>query len=254
MPRLPKVRTLLFDIETMANLGYIWGKYEQNVISFEKEWYILSFAYKWLGERTTHSLALPDFKGYKKDKKNDKKLCKELWKLFDEADVLISHNGDKFDIKKSQAKFAEHGFSPPSPFKSIDTLKIARKYFKFTSNKLDDLGNTLGLGGKVQTDGWDLWKGCAVDDNKSSWAKMKLYNKRDISLLEDVYMELRPWMTNHPNYNVYSETTDRCPVCGEKALRPRGYAYTRVSRSKRYSCNNCGAWSQQLLSGRGVIR
>jgi DNA polymerase elongation subunit (family B) len=252
MPDLPKV--LVFDIETMANLAYVWGKYEQNVISFEKEWYMLTFAYKWLGEKKSYVKALPDYKGYKNDKTNDKRLCKELWELFDEADVLISHNGDAFDIKKAQARFAFHGFSPPKPFKSIDTLKVARRYFKFTSNKLDDLGHTLGLGGKIETGGWELWKGCAVDDDPKAWKKMKLYNKRDITLLEDVYMELRPWMNNHPNYNIYMDTQYNCPVCHSDNLHKRGFAPTRASKQQRYVCLDCGTWSQAPVSGRGVVR
>lgn len=254
MSDLPKIRTLVFDIETMANLAYVWGKYEQNVISFEHDWYMLTFAYKWLGEKKIHVRALPDYKNYKKDKKDDKALCKELWDLFDEADVVIGHNGDAFDIKKAQARFVQHGFQPPAPFKTVDTLKVARKYFKFTSNKLDDLGDYLKVGRKVQTGGWELWKGCAIDDKKSSWNKMRRYNKQDIKLLEDVYMALRPWMVNHPNFNVVSGTKDNCPVCGVANLSKRGFYVTRTTRHQRFRCSGCGAWSSQPLSGRSVVR
>ncbi len=235
----PKI--LLFDIETMANKAYVWGKYEQNVLSFDTHWYMLCFAYKWLDQKIPHIYALPDFKGYKRDKLNDKKLCIKLWELFNQADIIIGHNSDSFDIKRANARFAYHKLKPPKPYKSVDTLKIARKYFKFESNKLDDLGDHFNLGRKVTHTGWDLWLGCAVRDEKKSWDKMKEYNKQDIRLLEKVYLELRPWMDNHPNHNLYADLINVCPVCGGKLIR-RGYRYTRVAKRQQFKCSKCGAW------------
>lgn len=171
-------KILLFDIETSPNLGYVWGKWEQDVVSFKEYWYIICFSYKWLNEKETHVVALPDFKTYKKDKTDDAELCKKLWELFNEADVIIAHNGDQFDIKKSNARFIKHHFDPPSFYKTIDTKKVAKKYFKFDSNKLDDLGDYFKIGRKLQTGGFNLWLGCLSNDKKS-WNIMKEYNKQD---------------------------------------------------------------------------
>jgi hypothetical protein len=234
-------KILLFDLETTPNLGYIWGKYEQDVLEFTRDWYILTFAYKWLGEKTTHAYALTDFKTYKKEPENDRELVQKLWTLFDEADIIIAHNGDEFDIKKAQAKFVQHQLPPPTPFKTIDTKKIAKRYFKFDSNKLDDLGGYLNLGHKIQTGGFELWKGC-MKGEKKAWKKMVRYNKQDVVLLEKVYLTLRPWTDNHPNLNLLNETQG-CPVCGGTHLQRRGYRLTRSSKFIRYQCQDCGAWS-----------
>ena len=129
-----KSRVLLFDIENSPNIGYVWGKFEQDVIDFQKEWYMLSFAYKWLGDKTVKAFSLPDFKSYKKDKTDDKELLKELWKLLDEADVVVGHNSNSFDIRKTNARFIANGFTKPSPYKTVDTLREARKTFFFNSN------------------------------------------------------------------------------------------------------------------------
>lgn len=246
------MKTLIYDIETMANLGWVWGKWEQDVIQFKEQWYMLSFAYKWLGEHSVSSYALPDFKGYKKNKKNDKKLCQKLWELFDEADVVVAHNGVAFDTKKSQAKFLEHGFPPPTPFQQIDTKKVARKYFKFESNKLDELGRGLKVGGKLTHTGFNLWLGCAERDEKKSWKKMVEYNKRDVQLLEDVYLKMRPWISNPPNINIFNGTSNCCPHCGKNNLQRRGFAVTRVAKHQRFQCQSCGAWSQKPING--IIR
>lgn len=235
----PKI--LLYDIETAPNLGYIWGKYEQDVLEFEREWYILTFAYKWLGEKTVHAFSLPDFPRYKRDREDDKHLVTELWKLMDEADVVIGHNSDEFDNKKAYARFIAHGMNPPRPFKMVDTKKAAKKYFNFNSNKLDDLGNYFGLGRKIQTGGFDLWKRCMQGD-PAAWKKMVDYNKQDVALLEKVYYKLRPWTENHVNLNLYNEDVHACPKCSSGKIQRRGFRYGKTGRRRQYQCTNCGGW------------
>lgn len=240
-------KILLYDIETMSNLAYVWGKYEQNVISYEKEWYMLSFAYKWLGEKQTHVLSLPDFKGYTKNKTNDKALVAELWKLFDEADIVIAHNGNSFDQKKANAKFVEHGMKPPSPYKQIDTKLVARRYFNFNSNKLDDLARLFGFGRKLDTGGFDTWLGCASGDMKA-WRKMCFYNKHDVVLLEKIYLKMRGWMTNHPHVGVLSDDKEVCPNCNAKALQKRGFGIRgNLTKVQRFQCTACGGWTQKTI-------
>ncbi len=240
-------RILFFDIETMANKAFVWGKYEQNVIQYDKEWYMLSFAYKWLGEKQTNVVALPDFKVYKKDKEDDFYLIEELWRLFDQAEVVVAHNGKSFDVKKTYAKFIEHGLPPPSPVRVVDTKLVAKRYFMFNSNKLDDVGNLLGLGRKIDTGGFDLWLGCAGGDLKS-WAKMKKYNKQDVVLLEKVYLKMLPFMVDHPNLSVLDDKRGACANCGEETLQKRGFGIKGQTRVQRYQCQTCGAWCQKSIS------
>lgn len=238
-----KTRILLWDIETAPNLGYVWGKWEQNVIEFKSNWYILCVAAKWLDEKRVVTHSLPDFRGlYKLDKEDDSMLVGALWKLLDKADVVIAHNGDSFDIKKANARFAIHGMEPPSPYRSIDTRKLAKRYFKFDSNKLDDLGEILNLGRKLPTGGFKTWKGCMQGDRKS-WKKMIEYNKQDVLLLEKVYLALRPWMVNHPNINILDGRLDACPTCGSGEIQKRGWYFTTVSKKQRYQCQSCGRWA-----------
>jgi DNA polymerase elongation subunit (family B) len=229
-------RILLFDLETSPNLGYTWGKWETNVIAFTQESYLLCYAYKWYEETNTKVVALPDFDSYKKDKTNDKELVQKLHQLFNEADVIIAHNGDKFDIKYANGRFLYHGLEPPTAYKTVDTLKIARSKFKLNSNKLDDLGKLLNVGKKVETGGFDLWLGCMAGDEKS-WYRMKKYNKQDVELLEQVYLRLRAWVTNHPNLNIINGTTLQCPTCQSEKLWKIGIQ----SGKQRYRCQECRA-------------
>jgi hypothetical protein len=236
-------KILLYDIETSPSMGYYFELYrEGNIVWNEKSWYMLSFAYKWLGEEKTNVVSLPMFKSYSKNREDDKELVAELWKLFDEADVVIAHNGNSFDQKKTNARFIYHNMQPPSPYKEIDTKLVAKRYFKFDSNKLTDLGKYLGLGQKLSTGGFELWQKCMAGD-PDAWKLMCKYNKQDVVLLEQVYLKLRPWMTNHPNMNIISGAIHNCPNCNSSDIQGRGFTYTRVSKRQRYWCKSCGAWS-----------
>jgi uncharacterized protein YprB with RNaseH-like and TPR domain len=233
------IKVLLFDIETAPNLGYIWGKWEQNVIENVSDWYILSFAYKWLGEKNVKHYSLPDFKPYSKQKENDSELCRKLHELISEADVVVAHNGDEFDLKKANARFLLHGLKPPTPYKTIDTLKVARRHFQFDSNKLDDLAKYLGLGRKLPHTGFHLWKGCMAGDLKS-WRTMIKYNMNDVILLEKVYTKLLPWIT----FPIVRPENGKCRNCESRRLQKRGLSAIKAGWRQRYQCQDCGAWSR----------
>lgn len=250
-PRKPRI--LLYDIETQANLAYVWQKYETNIIAYHRHWFMLSFAYKWLGEDKTHVKALPDYPEYKKNMHDDKRLVSDLWKLFDEADVVIAHNGRQFDIKKTNARFIKHQMPPPSPYKIIDTREVAKSYFKFDSNSLDDLGDYLGVGRKIKiVGGFQLWIDCEKGD-PTAWNNMKKYNKQDVALLERVYNAMLPYMSNHPNIALMSGNTVACPNCGSFKVTKQGFKYTRVTKSQQYKCQSCGSWHSAPLKG-GQVR
>ena len=234
------LKTLLLDIECTPNLSYTWGKYEQDVIEFAKEWYLLSFSVKWLGSSKVEVFTLADFAEFDRSKDSDKELCKKLWKYLDEADLICGHNLDKFDARKINARFAVNGLTPPAPYKTIDTLKIAKKHFAFNSNKLNDLGITLGLGKKAETGGFQLWKDCMAGDKKA-FKKMAEYNKQDVVLLEKVYLKIRPWASTHPS--VLTDSAHKCLMCGSTDVQYRGYNFSKMGKSKRWQCNSCGGWS-----------
>jgi len=240
----PKV--LLYDLETGPNLGYVWGKWEQNVIEFAQEWELLCFAFKWLGKNAITA--------YAQDTMTEEELVGQLHELIDEADVVIAHNGDRFDQRMANAKFIEFGMDPPSPYRSIDTKKVAARYFRFTSNKLDDLGEKLGVGRKDNVGGFATWLACMEGDQKA-WNRMKKYNKQDVALLEDVYLKLRPWIENHPPMNILKDSITACPKCGEEDnLHKRGTRkLNKTTTVQRYQCQSCGGWCQSRHSQKSNV-
>lgn len=244
----PKI--LLWDLENAPSTGFYYEPYlrhgGRNIIATLESWFMLSYSWKWLGEKTVHCRALCDYPSYAMNKRDDSALIKDLWGLLDQADIAIAHNGDKFDIRKANARFLQVIGKPPSPYKTIDTLKVARREFMLESNRLGDLGEFLGLGRKLATTGWDLWRGC-MDGDPKSWALMKRYNKRDVALLGEVYEKLKPWVRNHPDLRAY-DGSDGCPTCASMNIQHRGFNVAKTRRTQRMHCQTCGTW----FSGRAA--
>ena len=246
----PKI--FLYDIETAPLKAYTWSLWDE-VRSTEKvveDWQILTWAGKWLGERDVYF----DANIYHGDGTSDTETVTTLHQCIDEADIVVAHNGNKFDIKRMNARFLAAGLGPPSPYRKIDTLVEARKNFAMTSNRLDDLGDFLGVGRKKSTGGFKLWVEC-LEGNPKSFEKMIKYNQQDVRLLEKVYLKLRPWMNNHPNLGVFNEDgRDTCPKCGSHNIQWRGYAVTQAARYRRFQCNSCGGWGRSRMLDKDLDR
>jgi Aeromonas phage DNA polymerase exonuclease subunit len=238
---MSKAKILIFDIETSPIEGFVWGLFDNNLglNQVNKDWSILSYSAKWLGSKKIFY----EDTSKRKNVRDDSKLLKGIWKLLDEADAVITQNGNKFDIKKLNARFVMHGMQPPSSFKKIDTLLLAKKAFGFTSNKLEYMTDKLCTKYKKlqhkKYPGFELWSEC-LKGNKSAWAEMKKYNIHDVLSLEELYTKIAPWGTPI-NLSHYSDSEDHICSCGGKKFFKNGYYYTPVSRFIRLRCKDCGA-------------
>jgi hypothetical protein len=108
-----KPRIAFYDLENSPALGWYYDRYKEgNIVADEQDWFMLSFAWQWADEKKVHCKALCDYPGYAKNKTDDTPLIKDLHKLFDEADILIAHNGDRFDRRKSPTPASSAAASP----------------------------------------------------------------------------------------------------------------------------------------------
>lgn len=234
---------LVLDTETAPKMGYVWSLWKQNVglNQLVKDTYILNWSAKWLGEDCIYSDALHYHKLYKKDPESDRAILKYLWKLVDKADIVVAHNGDGFDIPTMNSRFILNGMPPPSPFKTIDTLKIARQNFRFTSNRLDYLGQILGVGRKMETGGFELWRSVVLDRDSTQFDKMVEYCEQDVLLLEEVYQRLKVWAKGHPKIDLKHGDLEEmtCNVCGGTDIKKNGTYTTNAGRYQQYRCA-CG--------------
>lgn len=239
-----KANIFVLDIETTPLRSFTWGLWQQNIYIDQiiSNWFMLSWAGKWLGDNTMYSNVLTPEEVINED---DNRIVMDLWHFLDRADIVIAHYGDAFDLPKIRSRFLINGINPPSSYKQIDTKKIASKEFGFSSNKLEALARLFGFKGKDKTD-FDLWAEC-IKGNEDALDQMRSYNEQDIYVLEDVYLKLRPYIKGHPNLDLYIDSEEPvCPACGKHTLEaiPNKFFYTQAVKYQLYRCTSCGAISR----------
>lgn len=245
-------RILIFDIETSPELGYVWGRFKQFLapVQVKQRSFMLTWSAKWLGEEEAMADAIPyhrpmhwvgfdeegAYGGVRGDYKeeDDREIVASMWSLLDSADVVVAHNGLRFDLPYLNSRFAYHNLGMPSPFKVVDTCKIAKKYFRFPANSLKELGIYLGIEvPKLDTD-FQLWIDC-MEGKKEAWEYMVEYNRYDVKLLEEVYLRLRSYDKSAPNLALYfDDDILRDPVTGSTEVVEDGFAYTAQSKFQSY--------------------
>lgn len=234
----PKI--LMLDIETLPIEALVWDVWKQNIYmeQIEKDWSVLCYSAKWLfSPKVLGQVVTPA----EAKEHSDRSLMIGLWELMNEADIIVTHNGNQFDLKKLNWRFFVNGFPKPMYYQSIDTKKIATDTFAATYNKLDWIAQVLGIGRKIETD-FKWWKEC--HDGNEKFLKMMLkYNKWDVNLEEEVYLKMRPWMDKHPNMNVFAVDSDvpHCPACGSDDIHWNGKYTTPLGLYEAFRCQKCGA-------------
>lgn len=249
-------KILVIDIETSPIQAYVWGFWEQNINQAQviKDWYVLTWSAKWLFEKTVYEGKLTPKEAIEG---NDKRIIKSVWQMLNEADICITHNGDRFDFKKLNTRFLKWGMHPPMPFISIDTLKVNKKSFAHSSNKLEYINTSLELPRKMEHEGFPLWDLCCRGDAKAL-DRMSKYNTQDVIIQEAHYLRIRSWIKPHPNIAIHitDEKVETCPACGSDDLgAEKGKYATQTATYGVCRCKKCGSLSagrvNQLSKERG---
>jgi uncharacterized protein YprB with RNaseH-like and TPR domain len=229
-------RVLFFDIETAPIKAYAWGTWDQTIglNQIIDDWFVLSYAAKFQGEDKFYYLD----QRYANPIQDDRQLLEGIHHLLSEADVVVGHNSDRFDLKKLNARFIKHGLAPLNHFTKVDTLKIAKKYFAFTSNKLAYIAEFLGCSKKSEHgkfSGFSMWAEC-LKGNQEAFSEMEDYNKQDVTVLEDVYNRLAPYDSSLSFQAFYQKTV--C-TCGNSRFYKNGIKYLKQGAFQIYRCSNC---------------
>lgn len=245
------MRVLTLDLETSPSLAYVWRLFKENIPlqRLVETGEVICVAAKWYD--TEETMFFSTFHDGKEG------MLRGVYDLLDAADVVVTYNGKKFDIPHLNREFILQGWTPPAPYAHVDLYWTVRQKFNFVSNKLENILQELGLGGKFQHSGFDLWVRCMQNDPEA-WEEMKIYNEIDVVKTEQLYTRLLPWINAHPTASLYLDPEARaagrptCPNCGSLELKPRGRAYTSVSVFQRYRCSDCGKWSRSGSRLEGV--
>jgi len=240
MKNQPKI--LYFDIETYGGL-----KAHMSEISM--------FGYKWWHEKDAHCITGSDFKAeFKKDFTNDRPLLKALSKIYNEADRVVAHYGQKFDRCFLNARLEKHGMPPLSPTTLIDTWRISKDNFVLPGNSLNVLQKFFNSPFQKVDLTYEEWRRVQVGEPKAL-AKLKAHCINDVLGLEFIFkIHLIHYTNKMPNMNLYVDPGQKvCPTCASTRLIKWGFMYTATSKLQRYVCGDCHQWSRGPLK-KGVIR
>lgn len=246
-----KVKRLFFDIETSPMIVYSWRTgYNlriptDNII---QDWKVICISYKWEHEDKVRNLTWD---------RNlcDKKMLEKFIKIMNKADECIAHNGDRFDLKKIRTRCIYHRIPMFPSYKTLDTLKKARSGFAFNSNRLDYIAKFLGVGAKLEHEGFPMWVKC-LEGDKQALKDMVKYCDMDIIVLEDVYNAMRNYIKHNTHTGVLNdEIKASCPNCGSEDVGLLKNNITPLGTIKRQmECNTCDyVYEVSNTSYRGLL-
>lgn len=238
-PAAPRVLTV--DIETSPNLVYTWGIWQQNVSISQivEPSRVLCFAAKWLGDKQVQF-----FSEYHDGREA---MIQAAWELYNEADVVVTYNGVRFDNAHLQREWLLAGFSPPKPWIDCDLLVEVKRHFKFQSNKLAFVTDQTGLPTKLDTGGQSLWNAVMNNDGKA-WEKFKNYNRQDVKITEQLFLFLQKWIKG-PHSGQWTGRMFSCYACGSDDLTFSGVQRYRTLSYPTVTCSRCGTVNKLLRSG-----
>jgi uncharacterized protein YprB with RNaseH-like and TPR domain len=234
---------LYFDIETYGGL-----KAHMTEISV--------FGYKWGHEKIAHVLSGLDFpKEFKKDFTNDKPLLEALSEVWNQADIVVAHYGQKFDRCFLNTRIEKHGLPPLKPVKLIDTWRISKDNLALHSNKLDTLLKFFNAPDQKVELTYEEWRKIQRGDIPTL-KKLAAHCHNDVTGLEYVFKKhLMHYTTKLPNYGFFVDKNKRvCPHCGSSNIKKEGFDYTQTAVWQQYVCKDCRKWSRSPMSGKGRIR
>lgn len=242
-------RVLTLDIETSPHLADVWALWDQNVslTQLREASRVICFGAKW-----HHS---DEVMFYSEHHQDHRTMVERAFALLDEADIVVHFNGRKFDIPHLNREIDGYRLGVPAPYKQVDLLQVAKKHFRFASNKLAHITAELGLSGKLDHSGHELWVRCLAGD-PAAWAEMTAYCCQDVRTTEELYDRWLPWIDTHPTVTLLDDSIEpRCGKCGSNRLQRRGVATTKQGLFQRFQCQGCGGWSRgtRKLNSVGLV-
>lgn len=240
-------RILTLDIETSPAKAWVWSLWGENIplARLIEPTRVICFAAKWYGEKRVLF--------YSEFHHGREAMLNAAFELLSEADVVVTYNGDKFDLPHLNREFAEEGMGRVAPYHSVDLFKVGKKHMKFLSHKLAHITNRLKLSGKLENGvDFELWEKCLAGDERA-WRTMRRYNKRDVVTTEELFVFWLPYLDSLPALTLYvDDDRPRCSKCLSEDIERRGFQTTKLGKYQRYQCQACGSWMRGARRVEGV--
>jgi hypothetical protein len=242
---LQGVKILHYDVEVYKawlNREFVYElKQSERYIKYkniDKDKSLMCFAYAWQHEKKVKLCSVLDnTERFINDHYDDYELCLKLKELFEEADIVVAYNGDRFDWKFFQWRCAVNGITAPRKPIMFDPFKVVKSEFLPTARGLGDVALALGLSMKAyMPDQNKCASGCALTIGKTGE-----YCKDDIPPMIDIFEFLlfNGYIRKGLKINSILGNNDLCISCGMDEFVDDGYDYTPKSRYELKKCVTC---------------
>lgn len=238
------MKVLYFDIENTPIVARTWSLYQDSIDP--KEIVSPSTMISWaaqerLPDGRTRPVVSDVVTPEEASARDDSRIVESLANKVRSADIVIGHNIDRHDLPILRKRLLVHDLEPlPAGLRSIDTLKLARRDFKFESNSLGYIASTL-LGETKGSTNAELWRRCDAGD-PVALRSMDRYCRRDVRIGLRVFEAMLPHLSRIQRLLVPDTSSGgehRCPYCEAEERRRFGWYHTATSSYQRYQCLGC---------------
>jgi hypothetical protein len=229
-------KILHLDVETAPAKYYVWNPYQKHPLDIGmmiEPGRMVMWGAKWHGSQNVIQMD---------ERKGIRRMFKGVADLIAQADMVVTYNGDNFDLPWINGGMVQHRLPPLPPVASLDLFKTVRK-LRYQSQKLAYIAPLLQIGEKVKHAGFSLWVGVMQGD-RSSWQEMRKYNVGDVVLLESGYSRLGPYIKNHPALYPKVKGEAVCQKCGSTRVQFGGAYRSLTMIYDRFRCVACGKWGK----------
>jgi hypothetical protein len=229
---LKHTKILLVDIERLPGLAEAWDQKTRYVpyTKFHRLPETLCFTAKWYGRRRC------EFQS--SWRQGHESMVRRSWELYDQADIVVTYNGVKFDNEWLRADWQHYRLGDPRPWKDVDLFRENLKFGRL-SYSLAHLAQLLGLDGKSGHYDSGVAE-AAMQGRRWAQSELRTYNIRDVTLLEEVYDECRGQLPSHPHLKVpLAKGELSCNQCGYSDLEDAGEYIAQVLVYPQYRCTHC---------------
>lgn len=225
-------KILCVDIEWSPATAYVWRMFDENISPDQliDPGGLLCFSWNWIGDKKF---------GFMSEWEDGKlQMAITLRDLLNEADAVVTYNGEKYDLPKIRGHLMLEGVDPFAPPTSIDLIKTVKK-FGFVMNRLAYIAPLLGVGNKMKHEGFQLWRSVLAGNEKAR-GRMKKYCVQDVKVTANLYQSIKHFIVDHPHMG---DDNGVCGSCGSDHIQHRGFRRSKYFKTQRLQCQDCGAWS-----------
>jgi uncharacterized protein YprB with RNaseH-like and TPR domain len=132
------------------------------------------------------------FPSWKTNKSNNKDMVVAAMAALEKYDILIAHNGSRFDRPFLNALCLKYGLKPALRWvKFVDPCSLSWRHLRLHRNSLGALQAFLGIPVSKTPVAFDHWLKASLDGNKKSMDYICEHCVIDVVVLEAVYDRVR---------------------------------------------------------------